>query len=94
MNSIPVFAQGGVVVRKAALVEKKVSEASLSEAMESALPEGDGDTGIFSFGPSFGEEAMNEFVKRLSDLGLEYVDDFYCFNLDIPDWCVLRVELK
>ncbi len=37
---------------------------------------------------------MNEFTKRLTDLGLTYVDDFFCFSVDVPEWCGLRVELK
>jgi hypothetical protein len=32
---------------------------------------------IVSFGPSFGGEAADEFVKRLTAAGLEYLDDFF-----------------
>lgn len=94
MNSIPISTQGGIVVRRAALNEKNVSETALLEAMEVAAPVGSADAQLLSFGPSFGEEAMNEFVQRLRGLGLEYVDDFFCFNMDVPEWCGLRAELK
>lgn len=94
MNSVPVFAQGGIVVRRAALDEKMIDALALSEAMESALPSGYEGAELLSFGPSFGDEAMNEFTKRLTDLGLTYVDDFFCFSVDVPEWCGLRVELK
>ncbi|HVZ46104.1 MAG TPA: hypothetical protein VHA82_20010 [Ramlibacter sp.] len=91
-TSIRVSAHGGIVVRKAALAAKGVTEASVFSAMEADQPEEASDD-LLSFGPSFGEEAMNEFVRRLQGLGLEYVDDFFCIHTDIPEWCSLRAEL-
>lgn len=93
MNSISVSAQGGILVRKAALDEKHLSESALYEAMEVTQSDNSNDH-LIAFGPSFGEEAMNEFARRLKALGLEYVDDFFFINIDIPDWCTLRAELK
>jgi hypothetical protein len=92
MNSISVSTQGGIVVRKAALVEKQISEAALLEAMEARQPDSANEQ-LLAFGPSFGEEAMNEFDRRLRALGLEYVDDFFFLNIDVPGWCALRAEL-
>lgn len=93
MNAISVSTQGGILVRKAALSERQVSEAALLEAMEVSQPDNSNEH-LLAFDPSFGEEAMNEFVRRLQALGLEYVDDFFFINIDIPDWCALRAELK
>jgi hypothetical protein len=93
MNSIPVSPQGGIVVRRAALDEKQISESALLEAMEAAQPDSSNEQ-LLAFGPSFGEEAMNEFVRRLKALGLEYVDDFFFINIDLPDWCGLQVGLQ
>lgn len=93
MNSISVSTQGGILVRKAALEERQVSEAALLKAMEATQPDNSNEH-LFTFGPSFGEEAMDEFVRRLKALGLEYVDDFFVINIDVPDWCALRAELK
>lgn len=92
MKSISVSTQGGIVIRRAALSEKKINETSLFTAMEVTQPDSANEE-LFGFGPSFGEEAMNEFTLRLQSLGLEYVDDFFCINFDIPAWCALRAEL-
>jgi hypothetical protein len=48
---------------------------------------------LVSFGPSFGEEALLEFISRLEKLGLVYVDDFVSMAFDLPTWCRIRVEL-
>lgn len=92
MKSISVSTQGGIVIRRASLSEKGVSEASLFAAMETTQADSANEE-LFGFGPSFGEEAMNEFTLRLQNLGLEYVDDFFCINYDVPAWCGLRAEL-
>ena len=54
----------------------------------------DSNEDLISFGPAFGEEAMNEFISRLQALGLQYVDDFFSISYDIPAWCGLRIEIN
>lgn len=91
-SSIPISAQCSVVIRKAAMKAKGIPEADILAVMESKLPDAANED-LLAFGPSFGEEAMNEFVRRLQALGLQYVDDFFCINFDIPNWCGLRCEV-
>jgi hypothetical protein len=62
--------------------------------MEATTQVGNADAQLLSFGPSFGDKAKNEFIQRLKGMGHEYVDDFFCFNMDVPEWCGLRAELK
>lgn len=58
----------------------------LLEAMEAEVPL-DANEDLISFGPHFGEEAANEFVRRLESLGLVHIDDFFVFCGDFPSWC-------
>ena len=48
---------------------------------------------LLSFGPSFGPEALDEFFRRLQELGLEYIDDFFIFTGDFPDWCEFWADM-
>jgi hypothetical protein len=54
----------------------------------------DANEDILSFGPHFGQEAVDEGVRRLEALGLSYVEDFFVFIADLPDWCRLGVALR
>ncbi len=45
-----------------------------------------------TFGPFFGGEALTEMHKRLSALGLVYVDDFFELVMDHPGWLGFCVE--
>ncbi|MGB0411722.1 MAG: hypothetical protein ACPGFA_09060 [Pikeienuella sp.] len=82
----------GIVLRVKCLSERNVALSEVRAALqfENAYDQSDE---LISFGPSFGEEALEEFVKRLQDLGLEYWDDFFEFKGDYPDWIRFRVEL-
>lgn len=83
---IKINAHYGIVIRKASLLQRQVKLSDVSAALEaSAAP--DSDEFLVSFGPSFGEEASNEFVHRLKVLGLHYADDFFVFYGDFPNWC-------
>jgi len=90
LKTIVATAEYGIVVRMDSLHERGVTYQSLLEALEVSAPL-DVDEQIASFGPSFGEEALNEFVRRLTALGLEVFDDFFVISLDLPTWCSLRV---
>ena len=77
----------GVLVRRASLQEKDVALEQVKVAMESEPL--DCDEQLLSYGPHFGGEAADEFIRRLEDLGLSYVDDFYVFECDLPPWCAV-----
>jgi hypothetical protein len=47
-----------------------------------------------SFGPRFGHEAAVATVEALKGLGLEYAEDFFMLETDIPDWCQLGISLR
>ena len=67
---IPVTFEFGLLVRKAALAERKISVGQLLQALDAQAPRGE-DSHLLAFGPSFGQEANDEFVRRLKKLGLE-----------------------
>ncbi|ATA53150.1 hypothetical protein CKY39_07950 [Variovorax boronicumulans] len=83
--SIEVTFSSGLVIRQSALVARGVTRTQLLEALESARPMAE-DGELLSFGPCFGQEACDEFVRRLEALGLVYVDDFFDLTLSHPDW--------
>ncbi len=91
MSSVLVTPQYGIIVRCSALELRKVSEARLLEAMETDAPL-DRSADLISFGPSFGNEALETFVTRLEALGLIYWGDFCEFVGDYPEWCRFRAE--
>lgn len=91
-DTIKITGEYGVIVRKAALTAKNISYSALFDAFETDVPL-DGNDDLVSFGPSFGQEAMDEFVSRLQALGLVYFDDFFCIAYDLPEWCALRAGL-
>ncbi len=81
----------GIVIRRPALRERDVAEAAVLEAMESAPLAS--TAGVLSFGPHFGEEAADWYLRRLEELGLVYVDDFFIFAPEVPDWCAFHASL-
>jgi len=48
---------------------------------------------LLSFGPSFGQEALDVLTDRLIALGLVYVDDFFEFVGIFPTWCRFHASL-
>jgi hypothetical protein len=92
MNTITATAQYGIVIRRDAVRRKSVSYNELLRALEVETP-ADENEDLLSFGPSFGEEAMNTFISRLQGLGLAYVDDFFALSFDLPSWITLRISL-
>jgi hypothetical protein len=92
--SVRISQHFGLVVRKGALERCRLTRDHLLELMEAPRPM-DEDVALISFGPHFGEEASDEFVRRLKHAGLEYVDDFFVLSVDAPDWCaILLSELE
>ena len=87
--SIAVTSEFGLIVRRKALVERKVSLRNLFTVMQVSEAFDDSDE-LLSFGPHFGREAADMMVSRLTALGLVYFDDFFEFCGDYPSWCVFR----
>ncbi len=76
----------GLLIRKAALTEKNLSVDAIFTALEVRSPNDENEE-FLSFGPHFGAEAVHDLTDRLSELGLQYWDDFFETTLDHPDWC-------
>jgi hypothetical protein len=93
MSSIEITPEYGLIIRKLSLTERSVSLNQLLETMQTstALSE---DEYLISFGPSFGQEALNTFRKRLEALGLVYWNDFCEFSGDYPFWCGFRAQYR
>lgn len=83
----------GLIIRRDALQERQVSFEAILEAMEAVEPLDSNDE-LLSFGPSFGQEALDVFVRRLIAIGLVYFDDFFEFVGMFPTWCEFRASLK
>lgn len=90
MSYIAATAEYGLVLRKGALTEKGISSDRMSDIMDDIDVLGENDD-IISFGPLFGEEALEEIKGRLSGNGLEYADDYFELNLLLPHWIKLGV---
>jgi len=90
MSFINVTPEYGLVVRKDALLERGVSLEKLLVAMKVEAPL-DSDDRLISFGPSFGQEALDGLVRELLGLGLQYFDDFFEVVGDYPAWCRFKV---
>jgi hypothetical protein len=91
MDCVRVTGEFGIVVRLASLNEQGISFEKLQIAIEASSPF-DSNAEIASFGPHFGTEALEILVRRLSDLGLKYFDDFFEFSGDFPKWCIFGVS--
>ena len=89
MGSIQVSSEYGIIVRRPALAERGVSWADLLSALEVSVPL-DSNESLASFGPHFGREAVDEFLRRLTRLGLVYFDDFFEFSGEWPLWCKFK----
>jgi hypothetical protein len=82
---IPITFEFGIVVRRQALVERAITLAAVLRVFEVCAPLGE-SADLLSFGPAFGHEACDEFKRRLTSLGLIYVDDFFDLQLGHPNW--------
>jgi hypothetical protein len=91
MECIRATSEFGIVVRLASLEERGLSFDKLLMALEISAPF-DGNEQIASFGPHFGQQALDTFVRRLSELGMRYFDDFFEFSGDFPKWCTFKVS--
>lgn len=92
MKTIKLTAQGGLVVRKAALTSRKIKISQILQVIESYTVL-DESADLISIGPIF-PDALDECIQRIKGLGLEYVDDFFELAFDLPDWIRLHGSLK
>lgn len=83
----------GIIVRRQALASQSVGVDKLSVVLEFEAPL-DISNDLVSFGPCFGGEAVDEFIRRLEMLGLRYMDDFFVFSGEFPLWCKFKVDMK
>ena len=89
--SIDVTFSYGIVIRQSALAARGITRARVLEVFEVDGPMAE-DSELLSFGPSFGGEACNEFVRRLESLGLVYVDEFVDLTLSHPNWLIFSAR--
>jgi hypothetical protein len=79
----------GIIIRKDAIDKKSLSITDIKDIIDTDLI--DENDELLSFGPCFGEEAASNIGKKLESKGLEYVDDYFIFQGDFPDWMSFRV---
>ncbi len=91
-KSVEATSEFGLIIRRAALPARGVAYEQVLHALEGDPPL-DADDDLISFGPLFGRESLDEFIRRLTALGLEYYDDFSPLVFDLPRWMHLRVGL-
>lgn len=92
MNSLKVSTQYGILIRRGSLSEHNISLDALLLAMDVSSPL-DMNEDLISFGPSFADEALREFISRLEKLGFTYSEDFFDLRMDHPEWCNFRASL-
>jgi hypothetical protein len=90
MSSVAVTAENGIVIRRRALAERNVSYRALLTVFEIDQPFGVNEK-LVTFGPSFGQEALEALTQKLIALGLIYFDDFFEFVGVFPRWCKFSV---
>jgi hypothetical protein len=76
----------GIVVREGSLAQRNVSLSQLLQMFEVDAPF-DRAGGLISFGPHFGRDASDALCRRLEAAGLRYIDDYFVFVPEAPDWC-------
>jgi len=91
VKPVQVSTDHGVVVRKAALDRLGIGRDQVISEMEAQPFDEYAD--LLSFGPHFGREAAEEFSRRLDALGMEFAEDYFVFDLILPQWCVPFVGL-
>ena len=81
-----------IVIRKQAMAELTIEREKLFSTLEvdGAFDE---DDELLSIGPLW-PESVNEFVKRLKNIGLSHVDDFFEIDFDVPEWMQLHCSIS
>jgi hypothetical protein len=81
-----------IVIRADALVERGVDRGELLKLFEVEAPQGE-VSGLMSFGPHQGVEISDGLCAQLEAFGLLYVDDYFVFAPEVPDWCAFGARL-
>jgi hypothetical protein len=92
MSCVDVTGEFGIIIRRHSLDERDVSLHSILEVLEVKEPFDINDQ-LVTFGPSFGQEALDVLTNRLIQLGLVYFDDFFEFVGSFPPWCRFHASL-
>lgn len=90
MDSLPLHGNFGIAIRLNSLNENGINFEKIRNLMENENFEENNDLVIFS--PIFGKEAMEELSRRLSEIGLQYFDDFFELEFVFPEWCQLKLQ--
>ncbi len=90
MKFIKVSNFNGFIFRKDGLTKRNITVREIELIMEGQLI--DESDSLLSFGPSFGGEAAKEFSDRLEKIGLVYTEDYFAFDIDLPDWLELGAK--
>ena len=85
MSGVRLSEHFGIVIRKKALHRCNLDRPRLLNLLETGAPF-DEDEELLSFGPHFGGEACQTFLKRLESAGLQYGHDVIHFSDTLPDW--------
>jgi hypothetical protein len=91
VTPIPVSVEFGIVIRRACVDERGITLDQVYRCMETSSPAGISND-LISFGPLFGIEAQQTFIRRLESLGLTYYEDFFDLHVDKPGWCNFLVS--
>ena len=91
MSGVKIAQFFGVIVRKESLDSKSLEVASVKRSIETSVF--DEDDKLLSFGPCFGEEAVTRLCEKLEVFGLEYVDDYFVFQGEFPEWASFSVQI-
>jgi len=92
MGYIAATLEFGLIIRKAALVEKKLSRQALIGVMQNIDLIAENDD-LLTFGPLFGEETYQTTMRHLEMAGLTYVDDYFGLDILVPPWIEFGVTL-
>jgi hypothetical protein len=91
-NFIKISSFFGIAIRKMVLIEKNIPREKVIEAFEMDLPDSENNE-LMTYGSNFGLDSAEILGKRLEKIGLEYIDDFFYFHGDFPDWAEFSVAI-
>lgn len=89
---IKITSEYGLIIRRDSLIRENITEERICEIMEVKEPM-DSNSTLISFGPHYDEEAAGNFLMKLEKEGLRYVEDFFIFFGDFPEWIQFDVKL-
>ena len=90
MSFIVATSEYGLIVRKAALLERNLTYSEISLVIADVDIQGE-NANLISYGPIFGIEAQEKLKAALSRLGLVEIDDFYGTDFFLPEWVRMGV---